>query len=439
MRDIEGLQMTIVGRPRIGWVKFSTIVIAPFLIALATQFLRPVLFGDAASPPLYWFVLVAMSVAWATFMLIGADADYQKQVKADERLEVLLRRTDDISGRITSLPGATYVGFSDSLEVLNSIRSQLPQTKLVRNSLVGMPEAEVYEEQVSSVYAEFFAASPRGRWLDLASFAELFGSRFRQKLPKSVGKRHVVKSLRHSVPLVNCTVLTRNDDTEVAYFGWSFVTPKDSAPVFRTEDPKLVALFRDYFDMLWANRTTKGDGHISYANGRGQVQGIDVVDRFGRWVTVATVRDDKGYTVESYAVIDIDLTANPKVEGTIFLPDLTVKGTLEANDAYATTNRIDFDYPAYPGEAEPSGRCQYRFTRHGGKDIFTGYFVNDRSRTWKDVVGLKVEGGPRKSRHHEAPSVTLQRHRAEIDQLREQRSVDKATKTGSNSTPLSLP
>jgi len=303
-------------------------------------------------------------------------------------------------------------------DVVTAIVADVSAATEVQNTLVGVPHISAYEGQVKKIYEAFFKGSDDGQWLDLASYKEAFSGRFGIKMRGSlVGDRHIARILRHNVPLINFTII-RSDHATKVYFGWVFTGVKSDSPVFYSEDPDLTAMFGSYFDLLWNEKTTGDDGHVKYDSGRGVLQDIDVVDKVGRWVTVAHAMKDGEPVIESYAVLDIAYEGKMTIKGDIFKPDggLSRKGGIHAKKCYVSLNRVNFDYALNRSDTRYPGRCLYAFEPGDDHDTLSGFFVNDQTRVWKDVVGIKVAGRP----SHSSLSVKQELVRRYMPRLKEE-------------------
>lgn len=374
-------------------VKVISILTAPILIAFVSQLMRPLVFGSPADAPVPIGVLALSAVGfllgWGYLIIAGAEKDAVRQKETDGKIDQAVRLIERVD---TLMNGGNFtkVGLIGSKEVKESIVTHLPDAISVRNTMIGYKRNRSLQD-IADLYQRFFdEADEDGQWLDLASHHELFGERFSLTLKDTVGDRHRVKGLRHSLPIVNFTILEKEGGEGIVYFGWAYGATPVRGPVFRSEDPELVGLFTDYFDHLWAQKTVgepAESGWVDYSRGEPQMRGIDIVDRAGTWVTIGR---NQGKT-ESFAVVNISFDGGTRITGKIYSENFAFKGHIDAQNIDISTSRIHFDYRISEYDRLPRGRCQYRFrNRADGEAAFIGYFVNDSSKLWKDVYGLRL-------------------------------------------------
>lgn len=228
--------------------------------------------------------------------------------KVTENLDVHLRRLSD-GHRLTEI--------GDAVESLKSIRFEMQNADMVRNTFVTFKDSDVYEDEAEAVYAEYFQNNRERHWEDLISYPEVFSQRFKMKLTDDVvGTRHHVRILRHNVPLINFMILYKNDEPISAYIGWIHAE-RARGPIFATRDKKLTRLLDRHFERLWKGKTFRGHDvgaigttiSVDYSKPPGKrFAGIDLVRKFGKWVTLSFSIDDKGDIVQySLGIICVDL------------------------------------------------------------------------------------------------------------------------------------
>ncbi|MEO1476468.1 MAG: hypothetical protein AAFS13_08805, partial [Pseudomonadota bacterium] len=270
----------------------------------------------------------------------------------------------------------------------------------VSNTFVSFGKIDVSrdagDDSVINLYKEF-AESGGKSWIDIVSPLEFFSGRFEsiaissETLAKNPDFQHIVRIVRHSIPVLNFGILYYDDkdkDDEVI-FGWLYSDQVQRRRIFRSSDETVVQLFEDYFKLL-TDHKIQHDFKVEYTRAVKQrlIGSQRVIDRRGRWITAA-VREN--FTL-SYGLIDIEFTPsgvniNGKVKG--FLD-----GSLQyyrifhsdENTSY-TDRKIFLEYFREGGRR--SGICVYRFVRVGDDDEMFGYIIDDKLGKC-DLFGLRV-------------------------------------------------
>lgn len=175
----------------------------------------------------------------------------------------------------------------------------------VKNTFVGYQsgssDAAAINKNAIDVYLEFFGG--RGElWTDLVGFKELHGRRFRSLYTsirnKKIGRlseaSHVVRILRHNIPVLNFTIIyyTGYSPEREVIFGWLHGSSVHGRGLYRSTQPMVIDLFESYYDLL-TSYNLQGDVNIDYeaSEPQGMFKGLTRVDKAGRWLCYG-YRDD---------------------------------------------------------------------------------------------------------------------------------------------------
>lgn len=301
----------------------------------------------------------------------------------------------------------------NSIECIDTIMREMEGADRVQNTFVTFQDAPEYEEAVAPVYEHFFRTNRNGIWQDLISYPEVFSKRFEMPLTDDlVGTRHHVRILRHNVPLINFMIIYKDEEPVSAYIGW--VHEVDSrSPIFATRDRALARLFRRHFVRLWEGKTFHGrEGdpvnktiHVNYNKPIGKrFEGIDLVRKFGQWMTLSFGVAADGSIIEySQGIVCIQLkhgtasvrgrvrraaNGDEQIESNISTHHIT--GDLTVFRMVQTANNLYFDYTVRDFLDFPDGFCLYRFVERDKKDAIEGFHVNDQSRVRRELIGLRI-------------------------------------------------
>lgn len=426
-------------RPAVVGARFLT----PVIVLLITTLIEPQVaasFFPETTPPsellpdgLRLFLAILLVVLLAIWFILELSA-HRKQAKDEAERDALIQGLRDQlntvenhtvklqagldQGRSLLLreKGVTYVGATNDV-VIPRIQAELQGATKVRNSLIGVPESGVYHDDARELYHNFFSKNLTAQWLDLASYREIFGARFRFKLPHGVvGARHILRVLRHSVPLVNCLIVDRHGEAAIVFFGWTFDSNSLTAPVFVSTDKRLINMFAEHFEFLWNQKTTLRDILVDYSDGdQGSVKEPTIVDKLGVWLTVGFDNVGGAFDVESFGIVEIRYgTSGAKITGSIYRPDGSFKEPIDSQNIVVSMNRIVFDYGPSQHRRDLPGSCSYSFYFDAGTAFLKGFFANSQTRRWKEVLGLRIEDSPEFPLNEQQRSELLSAHKDRV-------------------------
>jgi len=230
---------------------------------------RPAIVGYAFS----FFVFVLSERIFSIFEAHSAMQDRRGVARHN------LQRLDKIEQISLADRDLQYLG--PARKVLDHMMDDLEKSNCVRHTFVGIGRQPAYNALVRPLYETFFEHSG-GKWYDLTSLNEAFDTRFQMNLDATrVGDRHVIAVLRHNVPLINFTLIYRDDRPYVIYIGWDYRSDSADAPIFVGRSDRLLRHFEKYFDFLWEHKTLRaGKQALDYNRYRtDRLSGINLVNK----------------------------------------------------------------------------------------------------------------------------------------------------------------
>jgi hypothetical protein len=288
-----------------------------------------------------------------------------------------------------------YAGTADTAAPV--VVSKILQASHVKNTFVNIGGSEysssVQNRLIASTYKDFLFGHDQNVWQDIVSVNELFDGRF-TSIKKTDGPygHHTVGVLRHNMPLINFTLLAKpGQDFSELYFGWLHDTANRSSDIYYSEDRKLIETFEDYFDLLWRDKTHE-QIKIHYEDEPNvRLNKSETVNKKGHWCTFA-FKNGKLDEVESFGVFEIDFRdTRPVVSGFVFNVDLSRKSEINHTSIVHTGNKLYFEFQGERLRNRREGFCVYEFSKCLGREVILGYFVDNRERERRDLIGIKIE------------------------------------------------
>ena len=379
-----------------------TAIIAPMASPASRYFFDQIGAPNTDSTKFAFVIFIAITLFIILNGAVNLYFDSNKTENFHFRFDKINDKIDVLDSFLKENRGIIYVGPAD--KVFEQISVKLDDASSVKNTLVGLYSADIYQGKAEKLYRDFFENNKSAIWKDLVSSVELFGDRFRMNLNgEEVRSRHKIKVLRHSIPLINALIIFEGNTAKSVFFGWTAAYATMDSPIFYSDDRKLVEIFDKYFDLLWNEKTIDRDEiSVDYSSPFDRrFKGLDVVDKVGRWITLGyNLSEQKNIEIESYGIIDIFISNNGRIEvsGDIFDTNGETKSPVDAVNVYQSTNRLAFDYKLDSSSKIRLGFCVYRFGRRnlnkaGGVKIeyLNGFFVNNSTGTRKDVIGIKLD------------------------------------------------
>ncbi len=285
---------------------------------------------------------------------------------------------------------------------------RIPLAIMVRNTFIGsgypVSDEEAAGKDIVDFYEKFFE-NKGGKWIDAVGMNELSGPRFKAlKRPKRESSRHMIFLMRHSMPVINFTLIKYEDKSfpQEVIFGWQYAEANSSDFLFKSDDQEIIEAFSDYFDALhkYALDEFDVDYTVTDQNKAARlVKNSNVVDRSGCWITIGY----KGDRVNSIACFDLNFKRH---QAYIFGQALWIDG-LKNGDKYLgieemahsdgkvsyTDNKVFLEYGGKG--VNRWGICVYNFKKQHGEERVVGYLQEDGSPDRVQLIGFKANLDPK--------------------------------------------
>jgi len=269
----------------------------------------------------------------------------------------------------------------------------------VTNTFVGLGEpsrnADSASKSVLDLYRSFF--SNNGKiWTDAVSINELTGPRYRSiSIAAQSEPDHRIVLLRHSIPVLNFTIIDFGSGRKEVLFGWNYSTRSASKNLFLSDETELIRSFESYFESLEKYKTE--EFKIDYS---AQIESEDrfkkrkFVDRSGEWITIG-FDGKKVVSVAHFKVLFMQHQA--EITGiahwTNKYPDREQKFGIEefqhdSTDVSYADKKIFLEYAA--NSSRRRGICVYNFKKRNGEDRLEGYMQDEGQENRVQLIGYRL-------------------------------------------------
>lgn len=394
----------------------SSSVSATFLAVLAVEILVILIIGTTlvayfkmnTGNGIFFAMILSLllTFAYGFFQILNSQKRKMSQLVEDSLSN--RRALDFLVLENLSQPLGSLIREYSEDAALKIIRSAAKDAKTIYNTNIcyqydGPPKNFCLMKEI---YETWYNTDTKSEWIDIVTPSQIFDRRYESLNVDRVNlsKKHFLIVTRHSFPMINFTIIEKQDGQQVVFFGW--FDNLNEMKIFRSESREILnifaLLFRDLQKIpLWIEKM-----EVDYSgSSNNRIFSPNLVDRTGVWGTIAF---DKDGQIESFGFLVFKHTSPTKevvensfsliIEGRIYDRTLSLIEKINHSPSqvihHAEKTFIEYQFRSPNSSKVHSGICVYNFTKDKVKDgtlsKLEGFYIPDTSNDKHRIIGIKL-------------------------------------------------